>query len=734
MAQLEEQELRQGDLKEGESKKKEESIVSYYLQVINLGQSSPAVMRRTVELLFKIGRGGDALELLNSLPAESQLLGGLERQAEQLAIEKKDFKKAEQFAHKAVDANPGDFQERLRLVWILLNSARQAEAEAALRSAVDFSKSDPDRWVTLVWFMVFTKQAEKAEQAVRDAEKNLPKSKAPLALAQCCEMLGRYDKDDVSKKKWYAEARQWYAKAQATRPDDLSIKRRLTKFFLDTNQVTEAKSQLEAMGTDAWAKRTLALVLASDSDPQEVRKALACFEPAGQPPVPAGQEGKTLEDPEDLRILARVLDQQARVLDVQRTPQYRKRAVEILESLTDKKLANSEDQFLLARLYEISGNWPKAREKYQELNLRTKNLQDRETLNRRPMYLAEFARSLLRNHQPGEQRDLTDAQELVDELEQLQPNALGTLILQVEIYKAENQPDRAAKLIEECAGRPNLPPEVLAALADMAEKLGQLNLAEKLYRQDEKQSGTLRSKMLLAQFLGHHGRAKEALDICEPLWINPDGIEGAVGTCIDMLLNGQHKPDPVQLNRFSGWLDQALKQSQNQRLKTLLLVGLANLRERQELYQKAEDLYKSAVKLGDDKEVAPSTSELIATAYNNLAWLTALKDGNAGEALEYINRAINLKGLSPDFLDTRGVVYLTAGDSQRAIGDLEKAITVAPSSSKYFHLAQAYLEAKNKVKAKQSLDAAKIKDWEQSGLHPLEKEAYQQVLTKLGTL
>ena len=148
-------------------------------------------------------------------------------------------------------------------------------------------------------------------------------------------------------------------------------------------------------------------------------KALALFEPDGKP-VPAGQEGQERSaDPEDLRVLARVLD-------MQKTLVHRKRAIEILETLADKNLATSEDRFLLAHLYEAIGDWPKAREKYRELNLRTRNLRDMETLNRRPIYLAQFADSLLQHRKPGDKQDLTEAQELVDEIKQLQPKALGT--------------------------------------------------------------------------------------------------------------------------------------------------------------------------------------------------------------------------------------------------------------------------------------------------------------------
>ena len=174
--------------------------------------------------------------------------------------------------------------------------------------------------------------------------------------------------DEDETKQWYAKAKGWYEKAQAAHPDDLSIARRLTEFFRQTKQMAEVEAQLNAIlkrgsnpqsaETVAWARRTLALTLASSTDPQRVRDALSILEPAGQ--TATGDQGaKALEDPEDLRVLARVLD-------AQKTIQHRKRAIEVLESLVDKNLANAEDRFLLARLHEISGDWPKAREAYRD--------------------------------------------------------------------------------------------------------------------------------------------------------------------------------------------------------------------------------------------------------------------------------------------------------------------------------------------------------------------------------
>ena len=189
-AELAEQELAQDDLKGEELRAKEESIIGFYRQAIKLGQRRAAVVRRTVQLLFKNGQGDSALELLNSIPMESQLAGE-ERQAARFAVENRDFQHAEQLARKAVQANPDDFQERIWLVQILLASERQAEAEKELRDAVELSPGDPDRWIALVTFMIISKQPAEAEKVIREAEAKLPPSKAPIALALCCEKMGR---------------------------------------------------------------------------------------------------------------------------------------------------------------------------------------------------------------------------------------------------------------------------------------------------------------------------------------------------------------------------------------------------------------------------------------------------------------------------------------------------------------------------------------------------------------
>ena len=401
--------------------------------------------------------------------------------------------------------------------------------------------------------------------------------------------------------------------------------------------------------------------------------------------------------------------------------------MEILESLVDKNLANSEDRFRLARLCELNGDWPGAREKYRELNAKTKVLPDMETLNRRPYYLGTFMDSLLRHRQSGDEQNLAEAQEVLDEIKQLQPTALGTLVCELRINEARNQLDKAAELIRAFADRPNLTSQVLEPLASEAEKLGQFELAKQLYVRRAAMPDILQGKLKLAAFFSRQGCAKDALDICEPLWANARDLKLAIDMSTVVLTgaNGNyHEPNPAQLDRVAGWFDLALKQPHNEReTNSLLLRGLANIREQQGRYPDAKALYDRAIKQ-DDRD---------AVSYNNLAWLMALCDNNPTEALVYINRAIALSPNEPEFLDTRGIVYLTADKIPERHQRPQKSRHRRSRSGQVFPPREAYLAAKDKEKAKENLDVARNKGLKPNSLHPLERPSYEKMLNELGT-
>lgn len=79
---------------------------------------------------------------------------------------------------------------------------------------------------------------------------------------------------------------------------------------------------------------------------------------------------------------------------------------------------------------------------------------------------------------------------------------------------------------------------------------------------------------------------------------------------------------------------------------------------------------------------------------NNLAWLL-WNDGEAKAAVPHIEKALELAPESPQVLDTAGVIFLAAGDVQRAVNLLTAAAEKSADASIGYHLAQALIEQGN---------------------------------------
>lgn len=717
LAGLDEEEAAEaGADQEAQGREKLESAITLYRQAIQMGQRDPALVRHYIQLLFRAGRGGEALNFYTQMPSIGQYAGDLGRAVTDFALANRDYQQAEDIARKAVADNPGDFQARVWLSQVLMSERKNEDAERVLRQAIDVAKAEPDRWITLVRFLTLTRQFDKAGQAVREAE--APLAARPLALAQCCEVMGKSLElgDPDSAKAWFGQARGWFDKAQQALKDpaDLTVKRQLAKFLLDTNAAAEAQGLFKDILKQAedgksaalatWARRGLAQAYVN-ANPPRTAEALALF--SAKP----GQGG----DPDDLRVMAAIHEAQG-------TPEGRRQAIQDFETLIGRgAAATPEDRRRLAQLLEAVGEWPRAREQFRELIRQTEG-RDAETLARRPIYLELFIAALLGHHKAGDDTDLAEARDLVEKLKAIPGNPTAPVLLEARIDKAAGQVESATKRIREYADRPGVTAAARLRLAELAERIGLTDAAEWVYRRvaDEPSSDPNGiNKAGLAGFLARRGKFKEALDICEGLWANPKAREITANMCVAMLCgDASASVDDAQIRRVVGWFERAVAESPR---TMVYLVGLGNLYERLGDYPRAEDAYRRAVKINDRDGIAS----------NNLAWLIALREDKGKEALDLINNAIRARGPLPEYLDTRGMVYLAAGEGQRAIADLEAAFRAAPTPSKYFHLAQAYLLLKDKDKARKALVAGKTRGLP-GGLHRLEVASYNKVASELG--
>jgi pentatricopeptide repeat protein len=118
-------------------------------------------------------------------------------------------------------------------------------------------------------------------------------------------------------------------------------------------------------------------------------------------------------------------------------------------------------------------------------------------------------------------------------------------------------------------------------------------------------------------------------------------------------------------------------------------------------------------------------------ALNNLAWLLAERSKNGKVAQPYIDRAIQLFGPRAELLDTRAAVALSRGRAKAAVADLRQAVADSPTPTRYFHLARAYLKAKQPQEALKAFRQAKATGLEPRLLHPVERVAYNQIAGRL---
>lgn len=90
-------------------------------------------------------------------------------------------------------------------------------------------------------------------------------------------------------------------------------------------------------------------------------------------------------------------------------------------------------------------------------------------------------------------------------------------------------------------------------------------------------------------------------------------------------------------------------------------------------------------------------------AYNNLAWI--LGELNAPEAVATAEQAYKLNPDNPAMQDTLGWILVNAGQSQRGLDLLKKALAKAPDASEiHWHLAAGLAKSGDKVRARQELE------------------------------
>jgi tetratricopeptide (TPR) repeat protein len=676
-----------------------------YQQAIKWGERNPEAVRRAVQLLYMRGKFTEAQRMLRQLDERHMpLTQELQQMDIEVALRQEDYAHAKELALKSTVIDPKNWQQQLWLGQVLGILGRRAkaenraaeakttlaDAEKAFRRAIELKPDIPETWISLVQFLVGIDEADKAKAVVAQAGEKLPAKAAPAALAQCYEALR-----DIE------HAQEKYQQALAGDPSDPEILRRVADFYLRTSRLLAAEPLLQKLvdGKDkypidhvVWARRQLALSVAARGGYQNLQAARKLIE-----------ANLALGDPSVQDLRARATFQA-----VDADPAQRRDAIHTMEYLISlEEMTSPEDRYTLAKLYLNQGEWPKARTILRSLAARGAD----------PRHTATYIGALLQHN------ELSEAEAWLGGLEKMMPDQFVSVNFRADIAVRRGQPDEALDVMQKFAEKPGAPPaehlerlrlaggglEQLAAhLGDTRQKATSvrfLQKAEMAYRNYAEQGAA--QQMFLAGFLARHGKTQEALAIVSDRWA--DSNPAAIAQALSVI--GSGKSSPSQIQQAEGIFKDALKKFDR---ATPLLLGIAVLCANSDRDDEAEIYYREVIAKD------PNNAE----ALNNLAGLLSHQPNRLEEAMQLVNRAIDVAGPMSAILDTRAVIFLVGKKPDRAMPDITTALADNLTPIHLFHQAWAYYQLGRRGEATDILAQAEKAGLTASSLDSHERPIY----------
>ena len=379
----------------------------------------------------------------------------------------------------------------------------------------------------------------------------------------------------------------------------------------------------------------------------------------------------------------------------------RKEAIQALESMDRAHSLPSHERFLLATLYSAERDWPKCRAEMRKVL---------EEGSRQPQHLIFYVNLMI---QLGV---LDEAEHWLRTLKPLVPADQARLVVELEsrLIKARNHKPELASLIRNYVERY---PDQVGFAALFLDRFGLQKEAEQAYRASVARNPDEPERTLaLIEYLARHDRSQEALDLYKPAikkW-RPEAVALA-GLAI---YKAKSVTEP-QRRKVAAWLEEMVQQKPE---NVFLLTKLAVLRTLQGNYVKAEAIYRRLLGTNPDN----------VDALNSLAWQLALRNKNSDEALELVDRAIDVAGPNPTLLDTRGVVLMQLGEGDKARDVLQEAVSSDPGKPiYYFHLARALQMTNAPLEARKALEQSKVLGLTEESVDYLEREAYHKLCLQI---
>ena len=691
-----------------EAKGMRKTACDQYLESIQLGERRTSIVSRVLTLLFFDRRFEDAEKLIRMLhESQSSFTEEMARAEVDLSLQlgrREDaLRTAEQLVSKSDEA-----QDPVWLGDVFIALEKPAEATRQFRRAIQIHPEAAEPRIGLVRSLKLSGLVDQAEIAIDEGLSSVSPDESVLTAAKCYEILGKLNL-----------ARDNFRSAVDRSPSDLTKHQELASFFLRTSDTVNAVATLRKMielasGSDEptiavrmWARRNLVPLLVAVGDSTKLTESMKIIE----------QNLAELTQPsiEDLRLKALILASGA-------SDTERRQSIGILEKLLSENPSSAsalEDRFLLAQLYLQTGDRSKSRSELRKLISVQKD---------NPQYLNAYA---LLSLQAGE---TSEAELYVNLLKKLAPNEISTFDLQAKLLYAKG---RYAELVK-----------VLKGIGDVGIK-------------DLKQSeSNAKSRLWAAQQLEEYARLLMTNGKNDDSNTFVEAAEYCFGKFVlerpnEMLVLAEFLAQTNQIDRALNLLQEHAPASPPARVANVAIRIMRNAgATKPQLARLQEVLNDNIETLGKPLVLELTSAELLSwrgeyreaiNAYrkllarfeeslalrNNLAILLSMTMNEHKEALELLEKAIEIHGPVADLLDSRGIVYLGAGDTKKALTEFYEVIKQNDSAEAHFHLALALAELKQFNDAQVSLDRADTRSISAQTLHPLDRSRLKTLRLQL---
>ena len=659
-----------------------DQAVEHYLRAVDLGNAQPPLARRLVGLLNERNRLSDIDHVAQVLRERGVALDEITLVKAVEAIRKQDFDQGIALARQIFNEKSTNPADHLTLGRFYSSAGQSDAAGKEFERAVELGPGVPDAWLTYVQYLAQAKQIEQAKKTIEAARQALPADRAALTLAQCWMAVGDFKRaEDLLGKALSGEGKS--ADPNALKTAALVALSQNQLFKVD-EYLTRLDHAANLSASDkAWANRIRVALLLKKGRMADQDQALALI------------DQNLRDNPNSIE------DQRNKATVLALRPSRRGEAVKILEQLGAANLLDAKEQFLLAQLYLGQGE----EQKYQDEMLKLLKLKTRS-----PQHLAHFVNYWIGHNQ------LDQADRWLGELKRPSPRAWRPWSLRPRCSISESASPSCSGLLQ---AREQQSPDQIGLVADLLNRYGFAKEAEAGYKASVAQDPMQPERILaLAHFLASQGKTSEALKFLSQVCSTcpAEGFAASALSLWDATLL-----DEKQRHQIEALLVDACKKRPDE---LVLSTAVASLRTKQGRFDEAEAMYRHML----------ASNPMEAATLNNLSWLIALRDPkNCREALELVNRAIDIRGHHPSLIDTRAVIYIRNGEFQSAIDDLTKVRNVDPQNATFgLHLAWAYQSQGHKAEALREFKKALELGWKPGRCDPLERSIVTQLSKDLG--